>query len=194
MSDIRFLLVALFAIVSANAASAALSQLIADGAEPDLLADGFKFTEGPAADARGNLFFSDIGGNRIHYWDVEKKALSTVRENSGGADGLFVDEDGALWICELRNRRLTKLDRDGRYEVMVDSFEDGPLTGANDLWIDTYGGIYFSDSYGGSAVRTKDHRVFYRSPDGEVMLVADDFYKSNGLLGTPRNEWLYLGL
>ena len=103
-----------------------------------------------------------------------------------------MDEDGALWICELRNRRLTKLDRDGRYEVMVDSFEDGPLTGANDLWIDTYGGIYFSDSYGGSAARTKDHRVFYRSPDGEVTLIGDDFYKSNGLLGTPRNEWLYI--
>ncbi len=172
--------------------SSSLEDLIADGAEPRLLADGFKFTEGPAADAKGNLYFTDIGNDRIHYWDTATETLSTIREDSGGADGLFVDREGALWICELRNKRLTKIDVDGTYHTIVDSFQGGPLTGANDLWIDHYGGVYFSDSYGGSQVRTQDHRVFYLSPEGELSLVADDFFKSNGLQGTINGRWLYI--
>ncbi len=177
---------------STSTTSAALEALIADGAEPKLLADGFRFTEGPAADSQGGVYFTDIGSNRIHYWDTIKEELSTIRENSGGADGLFVDRKGALWICELREKRLTRLDQEGRYDVIVDSFDGQPLTGANDLWIDPYGGIYFSDSYGGSQRRTDDHRVFYFSPDGELKLVADDFYKSNGLQGTVDGKWLYV--
>ena len=75
-----------------------LDDLVADGAEPRLLAGGFRFTEGPAADHRGNIYFSDIGSSRIHYWETATGVLTTVRENSDGADGLFVDRDGALLI------------------------------------------------------------------------------------------------
>ncbi len=172
--------------------SNSLSQLIGDEALVTLLTDGFKFTEGPAADAAGNIYFSDIGNNRIHYWNTRENRLSTIRENSGGADGLYVDRDGALWICELRDKRLTKLKKDGTYEVIVNSYNGEPLTGANDLWIDPHGGIYFSDSYGGSQERTQDHRVFYLTPSGELTLVADNYFKSNGLVGTPDGKWLYV--
>ena len=169
-----------------------LVDLVADGAEPQLLADGFRFTEGPAADQKGNIYFTDIGSRRIHHWDAGLGKLSTVRENSNGADGLFVDRDGNLLICELSGKRLTRLNKDGSYEVLVDSYDGGGLTGANDLWIDQYGGIYFSDSYPGSQIRTRDHRVFYLSREGNLILVADDFYKSNGLMGTRNGNWLYI--
>ncbi len=169
-----------------------LDALVASGSRPERVATGFGFSEGPAADAAGNVYFSDIGKNRIHFWDVKTQSLSTIREDSGGADGLYVNREGALLICELKARRLSKLGADGKYDVLVDSYEDRPLTGANDLWVDSYGGIYFSDSYGGSQRRGKNHRVFYLDPKGQLQLVADDFYKSNGLQGTPDGKWLYI--
>jgi gluconolactonase len=174
------------------AQSASVEELIAEGARPVLLASGFKFSEGPAADASGNLYFTDIGSNRIHYWDTSSQTLSTIRENSGGADGLFVDRDGALWICELKDKQLSKIDAHGNYIVVADSFDDRPFTGPNDLWIDPYGGTYFSDSYGGSQARTDDHRVFYRARSGKLNLVVDNFHKSNGLHGTSNGRWLYV--
>ena len=184
---------ALFSQISLSIAqSSPVDELIAEGAKPALLVGGFKFTEGPAADASGNLYFTDIGSNRIHYWNSSNQSLSTIRENSGGADGLFVDRDGAVWVCELKDKQLSRIDAHGNYVVVANSFDDRPFTGPNDLWIDPYGGIYFSDSYGGSQVRTNDHRVFYRPPTGKVNLVVDDLYKSNGLQGTPDGRWLYV--
>jgi len=76
--------------------------------------------------------------------------------------------------------------------VVLDSHDGEPLTGVNDLWIDPTGGIYFSDSYSGSEKRTADHRVFYRNPQGEVTVVDDAFFKSNGIIGTPDGRWLYV--
>ncbi len=71
-----------------NPTRISLEELISEGARPQLLADGFRFTEGPAADASGNIYFTDIGSRRIHYWNVGSGELSIVRENSNGADGL----------------------------------------------------------------------------------------------------------
>lgn len=74
--------------------------------EVEKLAGGFRFTEGPAADAEGNIFFTDIPNNRIHKWSLDGM-LSTFRENSGGANGLFFDQEGNLLVCEGGNRRLS---------------------------------------------------------------------------------------
>jgi sugar lactone lactonase YvrE len=62
------------------------------------LVDGFRFTEGPAADAEGNIFFTDIPNSRIHKWPLDGK-LSTFLEDSGKANGLFFDKDGNLLAC-----------------------------------------------------------------------------------------------
>ena len=73
------------------------------------LAGGFKFTEGPAADKDGNIYFTDIPNNRIHKWSVEKK-LSTFMENTGGANGLFFDRDGNLIACAGGTGKLVSID------------------------------------------------------------------------------------
>ena len=70
--------------------------LIAEGAKPKKLAGGFKFTEGPAVDQNGNVFFTDIPNNRIHKWDITAGKLSTFLENSGGANGLYFSKEGDL--------------------------------------------------------------------------------------------------
>lgn len=180
------------ALVISDVHSAAVEDLVADGAVPKRLESGFKFSEGPAADAQGNIYFTDVGANRIHFWNVSEKTLSTIREDSGGADGLFVDRAGALWVCELKDKRLSRIDANGKYSVVADSFAGQPFTGPNDLWFDPYGGVYFSDSYGGHQTRTADHRVFYRAASGKVNLVVDNLHKSNGLQGTSDGRWLYV--
>ena len=169
-----------------------LKHLIAPDIKPKHLAGNFGFTEGPAADADGNIFFVDIGNHRIHFWNIQKNEFSTVRENSGGADGMFVDAEGSLWICEMGNKRLSKIDKDDKYTVILDSFEGKPFTGPNDLWFDDLGGLYFIDSYAGHEDRGNQTRVFYLTPTGELSLIADDYYKSNGLHGSPDGRWLYI--
>ena len=92
----------------------------------------------------------------------------------------------------MKNRRLSKIDRDGKYAIVHDSFDGEPFTGPNDLWFDGQGGLYFTDSYAGHELRGKETRLFYRSPGGDLSLLADDFYKSNGLHGSPDGRWLYV--
>ena len=93
----------LLAFVSAGYSGGQLS-VVAEGAKVEKLAGGFRFTEGPAADAKGNIFFTDIPNNRIHKWSLEGK-LSTFREKSGGSNGLYFDKKGNLLACEGGGRR-----------------------------------------------------------------------------------------
>ena len=95
------------ALLSTCAASAA-EELVAPGAKVEQLAGGFAFTEGPACDAEGNVYFSDIPNARIHKWSLDGK-LTTFRENSGGANGLYFDRAGNLVACEGGNRRVTSI-------------------------------------------------------------------------------------
>jgi len=137
-------------------APAALSQsaadLVAPGAQAEKLAGGFKFTEGPAGDRDGDIFFSDIPNNRIHQWSANGK-LSTFRENSGGANGLYFDAENRLLACEGGNRRVTRTEKDGRITVLADQCEGKKLNSPNDLWVAPTGGVYFTDPrYGQDAV------------------------------------------
>ena len=101
MNSKWFVIVALFALVSAGC-SAQTGSVVAPGAKVEKLAGDFRFTEGPAADAKGNVFFSDIPNNRIHKWSLEGK-LSTFRENSGGSNGLFFCKKGTVQISAWQN-------------------------------------------------------------------------------------------
>ena len=83
------------------------AELVAPGAEPVKLGGGFKFTEGPAVAANGDVYFSDIPNNRIHKWSVADRKLSTFAEETNGANGLFFAEDGNLYACQGLAKRVT---------------------------------------------------------------------------------------
>ncbi len=158
------------------------------------LAGGFRFTEGPAADAEGNIFFTDIPNNRIHKWSLDGM-LSTFRENSGGANGLFFDQEGNLLICEGGNRRLVSIDPQGKVTVLVDKYDNKRLNSPNDLWIDPKGGIYFTDPrYGRRDDLEQDgEHVYYLAPDRQKLIrVIDDMVRPNGVSGTPDGKLLYV--
>ena len=172
----------------------AKAAVVAEGAKVEKLAGGFNFTEGPAADARGNIFFTDIPNNRIHKWSLDGK-LSTFRENSGGSNGLYFDEEGHLLTCEGGGRRLVSIDRNGKVSVLADKYLGKKFNSLNDLWIDPKGGIYFTDPrYGGRDGMEQDgEHVYYLSPDRKkVVRVINDMVRPNGVIGTPDGTTLYV--
>ncbi len=187
-----FALTAAASAVSAPALQADLSDLVAS-AEAVQVAGGFAFTEGPARDAEGNVYFSDIPNNRIHVFTV-KGRLETPREDSGGANGLRFDAEGRLVACEGGSRRLTRQAADGAISTLAEQFEGKRLNSPNDLWIDPSGGIYFTDPrYGDTANQEIDgYHVYYLAPDQSLRRAADDFVKPNGIVGTPDGKTLYI--
>jgi gluconolactonase len=174
--------------------SAGAASVVAQGAEVKKLADGFMFTEGPAADAQGNIFFTDIPNNRIHKWSMDGE-LSTYRENTGGANGLYFDKKGNLLACEGRRRRLVSIDPQGNLTILADKYDNKQFNSLNDLWIDPKGGFYFTDPcYGNRESMEQDgEHVYYLSPDHKkVTRVADDLIRPNGIIGTPDGKLLYV--
>jgi gluconolactonase len=167
--------------------------IVAEGAKVEKLVGGFKFTEGPAIDAKGNIFFTDIPNNRIHKWSVDGK-LSTFRENTGAANGLFFDKQGNLLACEGNNRRVVSISPDGEVTVLADKYKDKKFNRPNDLWIEPKGGVYFSDPYFGniSDMEQDGQHVYYITPDRKkVVRVIDDMVRPNGLIGTVNGKRLY---
>jgi gluconolactonase len=168
--------------------------IVAEGAKVEKLAGGFKFTEGPAADAQGNIFFTDIPNNRIHKWTPEGK-LITFKQDSGGANGLYFDKKGNLLVCEGNNRRLVAIKRNGRKKVLADKYNNKLLNSPNDLWPDPKGGIYFTDPRYGNRTGMEQgcECVYYLSPDQKKLnRVIDDLIQPNGIIGTADGKTLYV--
>ncbi|MDI6450622.1 SMP-30/gluconolactonase/LRE family protein [Anaerobaca lacustris] len=171
----------------------------APGAEVKLLADGFKFTEGPAADTEGNVFFTDQPNDRICRWSVDGKLIDFMKP-CGRSNGMFFDADGNLWTCADMDNELWRIDPQGNVTVFVRNFDGKLLNGPNDLWIDPKGGIYFTDPLYKRPYWTRDpamqqdgQHVYYVTPDrAKVIRVADDLVQPNGIIGTPDGKLLYV--
>ena len=187
-----FILLFLAAAAWPSVGSAA--NLVAPGTKPVKLAGGFKFTEGPAVAANGDVYFTDIPNNRIHKWSVADGKLSTFAEETKGANGLFFAEDGSLYACQGLAKRVAAYTADGSGSSSLAKRHDGKkFNKPNDLWIDGKGGVYFSDPNYGNLEHTQDgEHVYYIPPGGEVIRVADGFKRPNGLVGTPDNSTLYI--
>lgn len=167
--------------------------LVEQGAEAELLSDTFTFTEGPIADASGNVYFSDIPANRIHVWTVDGE-LETFRENSNSANGLFFDQDWRLHAAE-GGGRISRMNDMAEVTVLTESYEGASYNSPNDLWIDGQGGIYFSDPrYGNeSNLPQPGYYVYYLAPGAEqAKLVISDLERPNGIIGTRDGDTLYV--
>ena len=182
-------------VVATTAYSAGQRSVVAPRTKVEKLAGGFTFTEGPAADAKGNIFFSDIPNNRIHKWSPDGE-LSSFRENSGGSNGLYFDRKGNLLACEGGGRRLVSIDPQGKVTVLADKYQGKRFNSLNDLWIDPRGGIYLTDPrYGRSRddMEQDGEHVYYLAPDRKRLIrVIDDMVRPNGVIGTPDCKTLYV--
>lgn len=172
--------------------------LMAKGAVLTKLSDQYSFTEGPAADKKGNIYFTDQPNNRIMKWSVNGK-LSVFMENAGRANGLYFDHAGNLLACADEKNEIWKIDKNKNITVMVNNFEGKRLNGPNDLWVDPKGGIYFTDPFYKRDywIRTskeiEKESVYYLSSDkSKIISVDDELVKPNGIIGTSDGKMLYV--
>lgn len=159
------------------------------------VADGFIFTEGPAADKAGNVYFTDIPNHKIHVFTTVE-TLELYRDSTGGANGLFFDKQENLVVCEGMNRQITSIDRSGAKTILSASYQGKRYNKPNDLWVDPKGGIYFSDpAYGvDSSLHELDgEHVYYILPSRDsVIRVCNDLVRPNGIVGSPDGKKLYI--
>ncbi len=174
--------------------------IIKPGAELQLLADGFKFTEGPAKSPDGHIYFTDQPNNQILKWDIEKEKISVFKAGEGRSNGMYFDNDGYLISCADEKNEMWRFDMKGEHTVLFDSYNDNLLNAPNDLWIDELGGIYFTDplykrpwwEHRPDTMYQDGMHVYYFSPDGEMTRVIDDFVKPNGIIGDIERGELYV--
>jgi gluconolactonase len=157
------------------------------------LCGGFRFTEGPTADADGNVFFSDLQASAIYKVD-SKGTRTTFLENSNGCNGLAIDARGRLIACEGRGGRVIAIDVTTKtIDVVADKFNGQRFIAPNDLAIDKDGGVYFSDPAFRELDRPQDKEaVYYVSPEGKVTRVIDDQPRPNGVGLSPDGKTLYV--
>ncbi|HUY34087.1 MAG TPA: SMP-30/gluconolactonase/LRE family protein [Pirellulales bacterium] len=153
----------------------------------------FKFTEGPAADAQGNVYFSDIPASRTYKVDLDGK-LSIFRDPSNATNGMMFNAAGELVGCEMEGR-VTAVSPDGKkVRVLAATYQGKRFNAPNDLVIDAAGGVYFTDPHfrAPEPIPQGVTAVYYISTGGKVSRLIDDLKAPNGVILSPDEKTLYV--
>ena len=168
---------------------------ILESAQPEPVATGFEFTEGPLWHPDGFLYVSDVDA-RIHYRvDLESGEKTVIRTDSGGANGATFDASGRVVLCEQDARRVVRLEEDGGLTVVADRYNGKRINRANDVVARRDGTIYFTDPQGlmeDSEKELDNSGIFRVGTDGSLTLAADDMNHPNGLAFSPDETRLYV--
>lgn len=154
------------------------------------------FTEGPAVDRAGNVFFTNVRAAKILKWDPTRKILTEFRTQSGNANGLRFTMNGDLLACEGGSGRVTRTDRGtGAITVLADQYAGKGLQSPNDLDFDSSGRIYFSSRENNPDLSQKNTKAVYRiDPDGSIhQLIAEpEIHMPNGVVVSPDEKIFYI--
>jgi gluconolactonase len=154
------------------------------------------FTEGPAVDRQGNVYFTNIQVSKILKWDPLKNSLSVYRTGSNSANGLRFNMKGELLVCEGQPGRLTRIDMNtGKVTVLADQFRGKGLQSLNDLDFDSRGRIFFSSRAAEPDLQKENKRSVYRvDPDGKIhqLLTEPLIHMPNGIVVSPDEKTLYV--
>ena len=199
----------------------ALDSILPANAKLEKLADGFAFTEGPVwvpagagafgpDGADGFLLFSDPNNNLIYRitpqgdTSVFMTKSGYTGENIGeyrqpGSNGLTLDSQGRLTICQHGNRRVVRIEKNGLTIILADRYEGNALNSPNDLVYRSDGTLFFTDppfglpKFHSDPRRELPYSGVYSVHDGRVQLVSTDFSGPNGLAFSPDEKFLYVG-
>ena len=173
-------------------------KLVKPGAMLVQVSKQFIFTEGPAVDKNGNIFFTDQPNDKIWEYDSNGK-LSLFMEKTGRANGMYFDSNGKLIACADEKNQLVSIDAGKHVMVLADNFNGRLFNGPNDLWIDKKGGIYFTDPYYQRDYWQRKQPdldkqdVYYLAKGQQKAVVADStLAQPNGIVGTPDGKYLYV--
>ena len=181
----------------------AFLELVDEDAELEQLGTGFTFTEGPIWNPDGYLLFSDMPGDVRRRWD-EQSGVQEVANPSNKGNGMTIDNDGRLIVCEHVTSSVVRMDPDGRgggREVLATHYQGRELNSPNDVVVKSDGAIYFTDptygrmpGFGIEREQDLDFQGVYRIPPGggDPELMAGDFQQPNGLCFSPDESLLYV--
>jgi gluconolactonase len=185
-------------------------KLVPKDARMELLAEGFKWTEGPVwMKTDGHLLFSDIPNNTINMWKpgsgiklnfIKPSGYTGDKPRGGepGSNGLTVNADGLLTLCEHGDRRVTQIDKAGKKTVLADKYMGKRFNSPNDLVFHSSGALYFTDPPYGLELQLKDPACeldfcgVYRLKDGKVELLTKELSRPNGIALSPDEKTLYV--
>jgi gluconolactonase len=174
---------------------------IAPGAALQLAADGYKFTEGPATDAAGNVYFTDQPNDRILKWSVDTGKVTDFMQPAGRANGLYFDTEGMLIACADDKSQLWRIDPETKETtVLLEDYEGRLFNGPNDVWVAPDGGMYFTDPFykrpyweNREKPEQEKQRVFYLPKGAKVPVIADEnLIQPNGIIGTADGKTLFV--
>ena len=181
------------------------AQLVPKGAVPEKVADGYKFTEGPALAPDGSIYFSDIPAALTLRFDPETGETTTVEKNSGNANGLMFNHDGVLIACRHGAREVSSWSLERGAErfrpAASQTYEGKKLNSPNDLDIDKSGNIYFTDPRYGNrdSMEMEIEGVYFQSmaSDGvsamkPLIRLDADLVRPNGIVLSPDESILYV--
>lgn len=166
---------------------------------PQLISKQFSFTEGPATDKEGNVYFTDQPNNEIWKYSVDGK-LSLFMQNAGRANGMYFDEEGNLVACADENNQLWLIDIESKTPtVLVSGYKGQRLNGPNDVWVAPGGGMYFTDPnykrdyWKFTGLQIENQSVYYLAKNSaEPVEVINDLKKPNGIIGTTDGKTLFV--
>jgi gluconolactonase len=181
-----------------------LDAIISPDAVPEIIADGFKWTEGPLwIENKKMLLFSDVFSNKVYKW-TEEKGTGVFLTTSGytgpatrggelGSNGLLLSKEGWLALCQHGNRQVARMDADldnpkPRYTTLVNNLKGKRLNSPNDGAFNSNGELYFTDPPYGLEGRIADpakeipfQGVYKVKRSGEVILLCDSLTRPNGI-------------
>ena len=154
---------------------------------------GFKFTEGPATDAKGNVYFSDVSDEKIHRVDAATGKLTTFTPKSNISNGLMFNSKGELFACEMTGA-VAAWTMDGKRRVVADKYEGKRFNAPNDLVLDKQGGIYFTDPMFRAPKPPPQDKTctYYADARGKVTRLIDNLPNPNGVILSPDEKTLYV--
>ncbi len=158
-------------VVAAQAQDMPLSQVLIDGQDWELVAEGFEFTEGPAADEKGNLYFTDVRAGKIHRVDAASGQVEVFVEQSDRTNGLMFGPANKLYGCCGGRQEIVTIDSRGNFTTLA---AEAPC---NDLVVTREGAVYFTDPL--------NKKVWYVSPQGKKRVVDEGIERPNGLILWP---------
>lgn len=177
-----------------TAAGLLRGQISKSGRQPEVrkVRGGFTFTDGPVCDRRGDLYFSDVGEERIYC--LSKGTLRVVRNSSNLSNGLAFDRRGRMVVCE--RGRLTRTEHDGRITILAESFDGKGLHWPNDLAIRSDGSIFFTDlkqkNERANPGKTNFNAVYHLARNEKLALFSRECESPNGIALSPKEDILYV--
>lgn len=166
-----------------------------------LAADGYKFTEGPAVDSQGNIYFTDQPNDRILKWSAATQKVETFLQPAGRSNGLEFDRDGKLVACADEKNELWSIDpQTKKITVILNHFEGKRFNGPNDVWVDPAGGLYFTDPFykrdywqNREKPDQAKQRLYHLPKGAKIPVIADEtLVQPNGIIGSPDGKTLFV--